>query len=288
MKYTLDSRPVIVVGVQHSGTTILNRMIGRHQDLAWFSQYSLRANGRPGRKSFPMAELFNYLTRRTMKVHWRKERNLIARFSPTPIDMDEVLEWMPDNKVFFSAEDCSDQKAKELQTLIAREQRIQRKDRFLLKRPEFTRAVLLLSNIFPEAKFVHIIRDGKAVATSIADKFARSPFGGSNALIDAARYWAETMDYMALCEESAGGQILTIRYEEFCKNVHGTLQKILDHCELPKDRFEFDDLPLILSSTNQKRFNQYSQEERRLIDSVLRDHLLAQGYLGFADEPIVQ
>ena len=48
--------PVFVFGVDHSGTTILYRMLAYHPDLTWFSQFSLRRGEIPGRRRRPIAD----------------------------------------------------------------------------------------------------------------------------------------------------------------------------------------------------------------------------------------
>ena len=47
------TRAIFVVGVEHSGTTILYRMLARHPDLAWLSHYSMRDGKNP--ESLPRA-----------------------------------------------------------------------------------------------------------------------------------------------------------------------------------------------------------------------------------------
>ena len=49
----MATRAIFVVGVEHSGTTILYRMLARHPDLAWLSHYSMRDGEIPNRCRVP-------------------------------------------------------------------------------------------------------------------------------------------------------------------------------------------------------------------------------------------
>ena len=58
-----EMSPVFVFGADHSGTTILYRMLAYHPDLTWLSQFSLRRGEIPGRRRRPAADRLDPMLR---------------------------------------------------------------------------------------------------------------------------------------------------------------------------------------------------------------------------------
>ncbi len=77
-----------------------------------------------------------------------------------------------------------------------------------------------LLNIFPDAKFIHIVRDGRAVASSLI------PLDwGPNTIDKAAYFWLKRVQYGIQAEESIkNGQIVRISFEELVENPKETLE----------------------------------------------------------------
>jgi hypothetical protein len=91
----------------------------------------------------------------------------------------------------------------------------------------------LLGAAHPDARIVHIVRDGRAVAASLRHKFMRSGESSTEGAHRAAARWSETLDEV----ERLGLSTLTLRYEDFCADVHGTLTRALQHATLEPKRF---------------------------------------------------
>lgn len=91
--------------------------------------------------------------------------------------------------------------ARKLARWFAAEQMITRKDRLVEKTPENTFRMLWLSSLFPDARFIHIIRNGVDVALSLQKALARwFPQG----YWETSRHYGIFRDYAAshpdLCE----------------------------------------------------------------------------------------
>src|SRR5215217_7217233 len=87
-----NRRPVYVLGVAHSGTSILQKMLAYHPDAAWFSQYSLRDGSVPGRRRLPLAGAADRVLRRAVRHDWRKERGgLLGSAIPRPGEAHTLL-----------------------------------------------------------------------------------------------------------------------------------------------------------------------------------------------------
>ena len=103
----------------------------------------------------------------------------------------------------------------------------------LAKWPDFHQHFAVLDEAFPQARFVHIVRDGRAVALSLRPKFERT-LARDEALEAAARHWVEVL---ARTDTAREVDVLEVRYEDFCEDVHGVIHAVLDHAGLDADVF---------------------------------------------------
>ncbi len=122
-----------------------------------------------------------------------------------------------------------------------------RSEVLLTKRTANNRRVPILRQIFPDAKYIHLVRDGRAVAYSLlrvawwgehvlywAGKTPKQMIAaGFNPLELAARNWVEEMQSLeqgiALIQSS---QLLEVRYDELLYDPYGQLHRILDFMEV--------------------------------------------------------
>ena len=164
-----EMSPVFVFGVDHSGTTILYRMLAYHPDLTWFSQFSLRGGEIPGRRRRLIADRLDSGLRR-LPHPWRKEETgLIRMVIPCPGEEGDVWRYLLGGRVHGRG-------SYSLQLDVV--QRAEQRRRVLAKRTAFHRHLGLLRTAFPRARFVHIVRDGRPVALSLRAKdLARSRRG---------------------------------------------------------------------------------------------------------------
>lgn len=94
--------------------------------------------------------------------------------------------------------------------------------------PSNIRFVDRLREHFPEAKFIHLVRDGRAVSASVL------PLNwGANTIVAAARDW---MEYLAagLAAESKlpADQILRVRYEDLVGDPDAELRRLCEYLQL--------------------------------------------------------
>jgi hypothetical protein len=101
------------------------------------------------------------------------------------------------------------------------------KSRWGDKTPFYVRRMKLLQDIVPEARFVHIIRDGRAVALSIKDLWF-----GPNTIDEAAEFWTARI---AEGREQAPelSHYMEVRYEDVVRDPETNLRAICDFVELP-------------------------------------------------------
>lgn len=274
-------KPIFIIGVEHSGTTILYRILAKHPELAWFSQYSLRKGEIPKRKKLPFSSLIKRIGRKVFGVPRHKQLQGLKSLSPTPIECDIWDYLLPDYKLFFNSKDYTIDIANRIKQTVKNECTSWKKERILIKKPSLSRSVLLLNEIFPSGKFIHIIRDGKAVSLSIKTKFAKSPLGSSIALKQSCEYWKEIILYLKDCEEKMKHNFKKISYEDLCMDVKGAIKEVIEFCDLPKSTFPMHQLPLTLLSTNENWINKCKYKDKLLINNLLDETLIKSGYYPF-------
>jgi hypothetical protein len=269
-------RPVFIVGVDHSGTTILYRMMARHPDLAWFSQYSLRGGHFPGRSWVPLHGFANRAGRSLFPFRWQKET---PRYLPEPREGAGIWRRLiPRTDGFLYASDYDGEMSARVRGAIREELDAWRLERMLVKIPYLTRAMQLLDRMLPGAFFIHIVRDGRAVALSNQKRFELQGRNSLDALRTSARTWTDTLEYIEGMHGQLGARLMTMRYEEFCSDVHGGLREVVRFSQLDPDALDLEDIPQTLRSTNEKWLGGCSPSDRALLDRELGETLKRWGY----------
>ncbi len=148
-------------------------------------------------------------------------------------------------------------------------------------------------NLFPDARFIHIVRDGRAAAASYArkqyDKSERYPEAfaalGKEARFDAvldacARCWqGHVREISRRSRELAlGDRFLEIRYEGLCEDPAGVLRGIADFLGLPPAGFA----PVAgwkIGNRNTDTLCTLSPKQLESVTAVMREDLVHWGYI---------
>jgi hypothetical protein len=96
------------------------------------------------------------------------------------------------------------------------------------KTPRYIERMALLSNLFPAARFLHMVRDGRNVALSYADV----PFGPKT-VGRAAALWASRVSMGRAAGRSLGpARYIEVRYEDFVAAPAARLKEICDFIDV--------------------------------------------------------
>jgi hypothetical protein len=161
--------------------------------------------------------------------------------------------------------------------------------------------VRFLKEVFPDALFVHVVRDGRAVANSSLNvDFWNGWLGpdewgwgrltpeqeqvweasGQSFVALAGLQWNLFMDATDACREAAGESFFEVRYEEFCDDPVGAIRATTEFCGLNwSDGFEAAVRAFPVESRNDKWREDLSTEQQALLEEVTREHLARYGYL---------
>jgi hypothetical protein len=95
------------------------------------------------------------------------------------------------------------------------------------KTPHYVHHVDELAAIWPDARFVVLVRDGRDVALSLR----RMPFGPNNAWA-AAQWWARGIRAGAAAARRHPGQVMTVRYEDLARAPEEVVPRVCAFLEL--------------------------------------------------------
>jgi hypothetical protein len=101
------------------------------------------------------------------------------------------------------------------------------KPRWADKTPYYVGELDLVKRVFPEARIVNLVRDGRDVALSLL----RVPFGPGNVWA-AARQWRAAVDAGDAASARYGDDVLTIRYEDLVAEPDAVARGVCEFCEI--------------------------------------------------------
>ena len=262
-------KPILIIGAPGSGTTLLHQTLCSHRDVAYITHNMLRAGLRKhGRLVGDRRKALLML------------QNLIHRdpASNNPLGDAFWIKYFGDYN-YMTEKDYSEEMADYFRKKVLQVQNLWGRPRFVDKTLVNCFRVRLLNSIFPDAKFLHIIRDGRAVAFSIlnkieiaGDRFALFDVGFKDILGDKYKpdrselynyglAWAEFVRRGREASTVAKGRYYEVSYENLITEPYKELRNIVDFCEL--DWYsEFEEKIPPTQNMNEKWKQKASKEQR--------------------------
>jgi hypothetical protein len=109
------------------------------------------------------------------------------------------------------------------------------KPRWAEKTPQNIYALATLGTIFPDARFIHVIRDGRDVVSSLVTMDWIDPRTGAKLdyvqnVTNAARHWRDMILHAGqqAAQPVVAGRVIEVRYEALVVDIEGTMRKVLD------------------------------------------------------------
>lgn len=281
-------RPLFVVGCGRSGTTLLYQMLCTHPDLAWFSTYTTRWPRVP--QMAAASRLYPVLRRRGVERRglplpsegyrlWDSIRPPAVRELNTPLTENDVAVGERDRA----------------EALVMRHLRYQGKRRFINKNTRNVRRIRYVNGLFPDAHFIHILRDPRATTASLLNVQwwpdlpiwcfeNRTPrewvAQGQPEETMAAEVWRQEVE-TALEHKRAipSARYLELRYEDLISQRELVLTRILEFVGLqwsPGFRQALESFPI--RNSNVKYQNQLSPSQILEIERVTGPVAASLGY----------
>lgn len=206
----MSNFPFFIVGCGRSGTTLLRTLLNRHPDVG-----------------IPLESLFiiDYL-----KASEDAEISVLNRML---LEEPEIREWGidPSPETLEGSESVSESIARLHELYI----RPEGKSRWGQKTPRFVRYMDLLIKHFPDARFVHLVRDPRAVANSLI----HSDVHWSNAYYAALR-WNRDVSMGLDFEIRHPDRVLRVTYEDLVQDAENVMGDVSDFLELERFNFRVD------------------------------------------------
>lgn len=155
------------------------------------------------------------------------------------------------------------------------------------KHPEYSHHVKLIKRFVPNAKFIHIVRDGRNTAVSMMSAAKRVGFG-EREIKGAASSWVRHVQNSRKASLYTDSCYLELKYEDMVKDKEGTLSKIVNFCGLEwNDNLVFDNKeysspnPDISSTERRDGFawvRKLTVKQKYIFDQVAGELLIDLGY----------
>lgn len=225
--------------------------------------------------------------RTLLGVPWRKRRAWDEYVQPRPMEANTIWNYllppqdhaMSPDPYFYRAGDITEAMVERFDRVLGAELDAWGRDRLICKLPRLSRAADLLAELLPRARFVHVVRDGRAVSLSNREKFAGGVDDPGRALRASARHWKTVVsDLVRTVEPSLpASRWHTVHLEELQTDPRGILSDVLGFLELPEKAYPTP-VPILRKDTNAKWHRRATDEERGLLDEELGDLLDELGY----------
>ncbi|HOI28596.1 MAG TPA: sulfotransferase [Melioribacteraceae bacterium] len=249
--------PVIIIGAERSGTTLLYSLLSNHKDFYWFSQLD---------SIFPNSPYFTSYLRRFVHLFGKgkfiSKKGTISKSKGFNTPTECIPYWR--NIFGFGTEanyriedDCFDHnfasssQVEAINNDIALRMRILKKSRLLLKQPGFSLKTKYFNSLFSKPLFVVIYRNfnDNLISMVNAKKASKEKFWGTKipgwrnylnhshieqGLIQISTVYRSIKEDLELIDPESE-RTLYVKYEELLENPHDKLFSILKFCKMDED-----------------------------------------------------
>lgn len=283
-------RPIFLLGSGRSGTTVLYHLLSVHPELCWFSNISNRAFW------VPFAPMMHRILDSTSRGE-RVKQNIINRkggkLHIRPVEAETLYDRAGFRHDIKTTEaDFDPAVDRRFRRTVENHLRWTRKPRFISKQTANNQRYRLLNRMFPDALFVHLIRDGRAVANSIRgqrwldvidlwwleDKAASHVDEYEEPIELCGLHWQRNLEELLRAKDLFGARYLEIRYEDLIDDVHAVVRQVLEFSQLDAPASYFKYLPDRLPDMNSKWRDELSQKQIDVLQRVIGPSLQMLGY----------
>ncbi len=262
---------VFILGSPRSGTSVLFKTLAKHPSFACTTNLTRRF-----RTNFTLVRIAEFFG--------GKHR---------PVEAGELWKsFWPDGRKVRDENDLTEYHRRMLEKIVWGHVRHFRRQVFLAKRPGISMRIRWLAAGLPNAKFVHVLRDGRAVANSILAKgrqrgISRWSYIGKEiwpdlAKMEPAAYSGAIWARIAMLTDRTlrtlePVRVLTVRYEDLVRSPFRVIEETAGFCGVPWAKADEKIVPH-LEDRNYKWQEQMSAEEQKLMIEQARPVLDYFGY----------
>ncbi len=147
------------------------------------------------------------------------------------------------------------------------------------KTPGYATDLPVIGELCPDAKYIHLVRDGRDVALSVMGRF----WGAQN-IYTAAQEWIEAVDAIdAFLKTLPAEQKLEITYEQLLSEPMATFERVVEFLEIePREALLKQLEPLLLEQLNASNFDKWRTKmtpaQRQQFERFAHAQLQRHGY----------
>ncbi|MCR4303418.1 MAG: sulfotransferase [Gallionella sp.] len=240
----INNQPVFLVASVRTGSTLLRLMLDSHPNIV-----------NPGECDF----LFDQVSD-----------------DGTPPDVDRYREWLKFDRIFLGKKLDVDPTMNYAGLMDSFVNQMQQHDSVIVMNVH--RHFFRIPKIFPRAKYIHLIRDGRDVARScIGMGWVGNVYYGIDTWRDAETAWEKLKDTLH------PSQYMEIKYEDLLEDVELGLGQICQFLGVAYSESMMDYASKSTYSLPDKRLSyqwktKYNRRELSLVESKVGDMLLSRGY----------
>jgi hypothetical protein len=269
----LKDRPVMVLGVSRSGTTLLKEMLDSHSQLAIPTE------------SYFIPQLWDRHSRRFDPDAFVKDVGRLTRVKEWGVTPDDVRQRLPG---YSTAADG-------IRAIYRSYADARGKSRYGDKTPSYMQSLDLLGRVFPDAQYVHLVRDGRDAGPSFLDMRRKPRFNLARprGLGSFASQWKREVESARELGRRLGQERYhELRYEDLVREPKAELRRVASFLELDfepgmlayhagVDASALQDHPLLAKppTPNMRCWQeQLSPADAQLFEAIAGDTLSAFGY----------
>lgn len=201
--------PIFIVGCPRSGSTALASILNKHPNIAtssethFFNYLKFTKSFREGTENEFTENVINELLKDTRFADFCS----IGDINPS-IFIGKISE-----ANFFRLM---------MESLLSKK----KKQRFLDKTPQHLKHIEEIHKLFPQAKFINLVRDGRDCVNSLL-KMPWRPGG----IVNNARFWRQYIKLGLKYENKYPDNFISLKYEDLVQNPENSLKSICDFLE---------------------------------------------------------
>lgn len=205
----MNPKPVFIGGCDRSGTTLLGSMLGAHSQClcvpeSQFFMGLLRQKGYPDSEK-EACSLLDQIRDDPRFIIWETDLGVFRSRVSQPVELSAQM-------ILFVVAEYGRSHAKP------------EYDYWIDHTPSNAKYIKTLLDLFPHGKFIHIVRDGRAVAASLL-----SLLWGPHSIDKAAYYWLRSLSPGLAAEISLGSdRAKRVKFEDLVRRPEKTVTEICE------------------------------------------------------------
>ncbi|UCC38731.1 MAG: sulfotransferase [Candidatus Aminicenantes bacterium] len=291
VKKTHIVKPIFIIGSGRSGTTILYNLLSVHPELCWFSNYTDILPRLPY-----LAVIHNVLDLPFVGEKMKKSilKKKPAKLAILPDEAQKIYHnyCKFEHRKKTTEHDLTGDIEYRLKKTISIHLKSTGKKRFLSKQTANTQRIRIIHKMFPDAYFIHGIRDGRAVANSLyhvkfwnnmdiwwlGEKPSAWKKAGKEPIELCGLHWKKNLEEIFINKHLFENRYIEVKYEDLARSTKKTIKKIAEFCELSYPKRFNDMIPSSLQIMNYKWTKELSNYEINVLNNKLKDFLEKLGY----------